>query len=99
MPTGTRCSSARSPGCGGGGDEPVVSMVMCLLPRYGRVLSVYWDDVKKTVGVLEGRISESDLWPRLAKGYCCPRLHPPLLHRTLYEYSINLYLISCRNAE
>ena len=41
MPTGTRCSSARSPGCGGGGDELVVSMVMCLLPRYGRVLSVY----------------------------------------------------------
>ena len=43
MPTGTRCSSARSPGCGGGGDELVVSMVMCLLPRYGRVLSVYWE--------------------------------------------------------
>jgi hypothetical protein len=72
MPTGTRCSSARSPGCGGGGGEPVVSMVMCLLPRCGRVLSVYWDDVKKTVGVLEGRISEPDLWPRLAKAYCCP---------------------------
>jgi hypothetical protein len=30
MPTGTRCSSARSPGGGGGGrGEPVVSMVMC----------------------------------------------------------------------
>jgi hypothetical protein len=63
MPTGTRCSSARSPGCGGGGGggEPVVSMVMCLLPRYGRVLSVYWEDVKKAVGVLDGRISEPDL--------------------------------------